>query len=290
MTTEFFGLSDEMLTGGGGVTIPFHGFKDGAHKFRLLPPFAPSKLFHQVDLHWGFTDQNNRKKALQCSKKFDGKCAICELVEKLDQAKVLYEQAGKLAEMNDVLKKISDIRRKPTYLWNILFGDEHKVLQLSWNGHDPLLKKIQFYWQEKKVNLTDPKNNWLIHVERSGTMAKTRYVYEPLDNAVKSIEVPKLFDLTKIYKVTPYSELLNVVNSGQVQVTSNKAPDVNDFYAAANKNVPSQAQTQAATVIPSVPTAAPVVTSQPTTPPVQMSQSQEADISTMLAILNKSAG
>lgn len=300
---EFFGLSDDMF---GGTTIPFHAFKNGQHKFRLLPPYAQGKLVHKLSIHWGLKDVNNKIKALQCSKDFENKCPICEMVEKLEKQKVAYEQAQRIGEAKALEKVIGDQKRKPTYLWNILTAEgEQKVLRLSWNGSDPLLNKVKFMWNEKKVNVTDPRANWLIYCERTGEAAKTRYVYEMLENAVKPIEVPKLHNLEEIYKIYTYAELKGFVDAGQVGVTNATGSSdsfVKEMEAAATLPAAAAAQLppimQPASVPDDLPVtwpaaqaaAAPVEQAKQTSPlpssQVQMNQAEEDEVQRMLAALN----
>ena len=179
---NFYGFDDGMFSAG--TKIDFHGFKNGEHKFRILPPYAPGKLFLQVDLHWGFTDENGRKKALKCTKYSHKVCAICDEVDRLkgELETLKLRPTATPEEKNEVLKlieakesRISEIKKKPTYLWNILTEEgAQKVLQLSWNGHDPLMQKVKFYWEQKKINVTDPNHNYLIWCSRTGEKAKTR--------------------------------------------------------------------------------------------------------------------
>jgi hypothetical protein len=289
---EYFDLSGDMF---GSTAVPFHSFKNGTHKFRVLPPYAPKKLYHKLSIHWGITDESNRVKALQCSKDFENKCPICDMVDVWDKQKVALEQAGRINEMRALEKKVGDNRRKPTYLWNILTAEgESKVLRLSWNGHDPLLNKIKFCFNEKKINVTNPSANWLMYVERSGEKAKTRYVYEPLDNTVKDITGQfKLFDLEKIYRVYTAKELSDIIENGQVK-NGEQEHSEGDFLAqlpaapSAAQSAPQQ-QPAAATVVP--PVQQPVVT-QPTAPAptkVALNNDQEAEVQRMLAMLNGGA-
>lgn len=234
--TEHYGFDDDMFAGS--QKIAFHGFKNGDHKFRILPPFAKGKLFVQVDLHWGFTDENGKKKALKCTKWTHKNCAICDEVDKLKSEVELLKatptptQADKEANtalIEDKEKRISDIRKKPTYLWNILTENgEQKVLQLSWNGHDPLHQKVKFFWEQRKINVTDPVHNYLMFCSRTGLNAKTRYSYEVLEQNVLKLENLKpLIDLDKVYKETTPAELKAIVEQGFVGLPETDPNDRN---------------------------------------------------------------
>jgi hypothetical protein len=161
--TQFYDFSDDMFNAS--QRIQFHTFKTGDHYFRVLPPFAPNQLFYKVDLHWGFTDENGRKKVLKCTKYTHKMCPICDEVEKLTAEVDMMKKnpsgfnSNEEREMliGEKEKKIGDIKRKPTYLWSIVTNDgQAKVLQLSWNGHDPLWNKIKFLWENEKINVTNP--------------------------------------------------------------------------------------------------------------------------------------
>ncbi len=239
MSTEFYGFSDDMFTSS--QKIQFHSFKNGQHKFRLLPPYAPGKMFEQVGLHWGYTDENNRVKALKCTKFSHKFCPICDEVEKMNgQIEMIKTGATAYPNIKEaeeaigvILKRASDIKRKPTYLWNILTENgEQKVLSLSWNGHDPLYNKVKLFWEQKKINVTNPNENYLLFCERSGQAAKTRYTYEVLDNTTRKLEgVSSLTDLSKVYRDYTPSELQLIVDQGHA---SNPTEDPNDRNFAAN--------------------------------------------------------
>lgn len=238
MTTEFYGFSDDMFASS--QRVGFHSFKTGQHKFRLLPPYAPGKMYEQVGLHWGFTDENNKVKALKCTKFSHKSCPICDEVDRLNgQVEMIKTGATsypniKAAEeaIADIQKRVSDIKRKPTYLWNIITeGGEQKVLSLSWNGHDPLHTKVKYFWEQKKINVTNPNENHLMFCERSGQAAKTRYVYEVLDNSTKKLEgLSPLIDLSKVYRDYTPSELREILEKG-FAIAPSEDPNDRNFAA-----------------------------------------------------------
>jgi hypothetical protein len=279
MTQEFYGFDDDMFSGS--QKISFHSFKNGEHKFRVLPPFEKGRLFLQVDLHWGFTDENGRKKALRCTKYSHKACPICDEVDRIkgevellkttiptspDHKRELDKQ---IAEKES---RIGDIKKKPTYLWNILTENgEQKVLQLSWNGHDPLHQKIKFFWEQKKINVTDPRANYLIWVSRTGEKAKTRYQYEVLEQTVRQLEGLKpLVDLTKVYKESSPAELKAIVSQGFVGMPT-EDPNDRSFEAMpaglGESQAPQSAQQQQTinTPAPQEQVASPAQTSAPQT-------------------------
>lgn len=242
-----FGFTDDMFSDT--QRIKFHGFKNGEHRFRILPPFAKGQLYAQVDLHWGFTDENGAKKSLKCTKWTHKTCAICDEVDRIkgeiEMIKNNPSQFPTIEESNMAIeereKRVSDIKRKPTYLWNILTEDNlPKVLQLSWNGHEPLLNKVKFLWEQSRVNVTDPENSMQMWCSRTGQNAKTRYQYELIANSGRKLEnIQTLIDLTKVYKDTTPAELKGIVERGYVLNTS-EDPNDRDFTAAP----PTTTQTQ----------------------------------------------
>jgi hypothetical protein len=254
--TQFHGFDDGMFSNT--QKIDFHGFKNGEHKFRILPPFAPGKLFHQVDLHWGFTDEAGKKKALRCTKYSHKTCAICDEVDRLKgEIELLKSKPCATSDEkteNDKMivdkeTRIGDIKKKPTYLWNIVTENgEQKVLQLSWNGHDPLLQKVKFFWEQRKINVTDVNNNYLIFCSRTGLAVKTRYQYEVLEQNIKKLEGLKpLIDLTVVYKESTPAELKAIVEQGFVGIPDADPNDRSFEAMPAGTTAQSALQTTAST-------------------------------------------
>lgn len=239
MTTNFYGFDDDMFSGT--QKVKFHTFKTGEHNFRILPPFAKGQLYLQVDLHWGFTDENGSKKVLKCTKYSHKTCAICDEVDRqtseiemAEKNPTGFSNQEEFKMFIDEKKKArDDIKRKSTYLWNILLPDGGaKVLQLSWNGHEPLLNKVKFLWEKSKVNVTDPTNNRQMWCSRTGVGAKTRYQYEVVENSARPLDnIGEIVDLTKVYKENTPAELKAIIESGFVK---NTTEDPNDRSFAAD--------------------------------------------------------
>lgn len=238
MTTQYFGLTDDLFSDS--QKIKFASFKNGEHQFRVLPPFAQGKLYHQVDLHWGFTDEQGRKKALTCTKYSHKTCPICDEADKLNgELKLMEAQAHTFSSKEEYealytekSKRYGEIKKKPTYLWNIINSENQvSVLQLSWNGHEPLLTKIKFLWQNNKIDVTNPENSQLLWCQRSGLGAKTRYVFELMQNSGRKLEnIGQLVDLTKVYKQYLPTDLRMVLDRGFVP-NAVEDPNNRDFTA-----------------------------------------------------------
>jgi len=230
---QFNGMSDDMFDD---QRVKFFKLEDGETRFRLLPPYAPKKMYFKADLHWGFTDLEGNKKALTCSKFTAGQCPICDEVERLkgmvenykaQPPNVIAQYQGEIVKLED---RIGDIKRKPTYLWNVLTDKgEQKVVSLSWNAHKPLEDKVKFYWNEKKINITDLRHNMMIWCSRTGKKAKTRYQYEVLDATASSLSLAEpLKDLSLTYMQRDFAYLSQVLNSG-VTPTPNADPNDRNF-------------------------------------------------------------
>jgi hypothetical protein len=240
--TVGYGLSNEMFDT---QRINFHTFegnKNGSpkeHKFRVLPAYAPGKLFHKVGLHWGFRTVDGKMKAITCSLEEKGSCPICDRINALKGQKETIEAAltteydpQKRASLEEQLKQIeeyvSDHRRKPMYLWNIMTEEgDQKVLQLSWNGHDPLFEKIKFIFSQQKIDVTSIENSQLMYCNRSGVKAKTRYQYEMLGDYTKKLELTKLTDLSKVYVAKDLNYLQQVIETGMVPADKEDPNDRN---------------------------------------------------------------
>lgn len=305
---EFHDFNDDMFASS--QKINFHGFKNGQHKFRLLPPYAPGKMYEQVGLHWGYTDENGKVKALKCTLYSHKNCPICAEVERLKgeielielgKGTIAYTTLAEAKAAKEVIeKRISDIRRKPTYLWNILTENgEQKVLTLSWNGHDPLFNKVKLYWEQKKINVTNPNENYLIFCERSGQAAKTRYNYEVLDGTTRKLEdVKNLVDLSKVYKDYTPSELQKIVDEGQASLPT-EDPNDRNFVADMPSGMDQQTntvqtpqkdqatQTTSAPVEKPAPTTTQTTTAQTTVKPTStVTQTVEDELAAMQNLLN----
>lgn len=233
--TEFYGFDDSMFSAT--QKIKFTSFKNGEHRFRVLPPFAQGKLYHQVDLHWAYTDENNKKKALKCTKYEFKTCAICD---EADRVKAEYEMLEKNPQgfssaeelkmaIDEKKKRHSDLKKKASYLWNIISEEGvQSVLQLSWNGHEQLFNKVRFLWEQNKINVSDMNNNMQMWCSRTGQGVMTRYQFELIANSARKIEnVTSLIDLTKVYKETTPAELKDIVMRGYVPQTQEDPNDRN---------------------------------------------------------------
>lgn len=251
-----YGLSADMFNT---QRVNFHSFdgnKNGApkeHRFRVLPAYAPGKLFLKVDLHWGYKKADGKQKALQCSKYDKGHCPICDRVDYLKgqleniEASLATEfdqqsRAELESKKQEYTEYINQHRRKPMYLWNIITEEgEQKVLQLSWNGHDPLLEKIKFLYQNGGTDVTDLQKSQLMFCSRSGLMAKTRYQYELLSGFEKALTVTDLTKLDEVYEKRTVEFLKQVVDTNSIP---NDQEDPNDRQFTTQQGTVAQTDQQ----------------------------------------------
>lgn len=325
-----YGLNQEMLNT---QRVNFHSFegnKNGSpkeHKFRVLPAYAPNKLFHKVGLHWGFKDAEGKQKAITCTLEAHGSCPICDKVNQLkgqldniDAALTTQfdpqERAKLEAQKKDIEEYVGDHRRKPMYIWNIVTETgEQKVLQLSWNGHDPLFEKIKFIFNNQGIDVTSATNSVLLYCNRSGLKAKTRYQYEMLAGFEKDLtkEITTLTNLEKVYVAKSLEYVTEVVTTEMVpsdredpndrnfdaEKPQASAPPANAQQPMQQTNIaPTQAQVEQPvnTPDPAVNTAA-QVTSQSVAPQteavtsphtgVQLTPEQDDSVAQMMAALNQ---
>lgn len=307
--TVGFGLDAKMFDT---QRINFHTFegnKNGSpkeHKFRVLPAYAQGKLFHKAGLHWGYRNVDGKMRALVCSLESNGSCPICDKIKNLRgnlenidaalQTQFDPEERQKLEQQKiDITEYISNHRRKPMYLWNILTEDgTQKVLQLSWNGHDPLFEKIKFIFNTQKIDVTSIKQSILMYCNRSGLKAKTRYQYESMPNTEKDLTgtVTKLTDLSKVY-LTKSTDYLQKVVDTEVVPPDNEDPNDRNFDAQSNQppkkqEVPVQPTTEqpAPQTYQTTMGEVPVVESPVVAPAAQpLSGDQEQNVADMMNLL-----
>ena len=225
-----YALNAEMFKSNAVNFHSFDGNKNGSpkeHKFRILPAYAEGKLFHKDGLHWGFKEAGGNQRALKCTLEQYGSCPICDKIKMLKgqvenitaalTSEYDPQQRAALEQQKvDAEAYIDEHRRKPMFLWNILTeSGEQKVLQLSYNAHTPLQKKVEFIFDKQKIDVTNFTNNTLMFVNRSGLKSKTNYQYEMLPGLEKDLtnEVTELSELDKIYPNRTLEYMQNVVET-----------------------------------------------------------------------------
>lgn len=211
---QFFDLSDDMLDDGGSE-IPFHKFVNGAHKFRLAPPFDQKTLFFEEWIHWMKTVEGYPR-AITCGRRFYNTCPLCERKTLLQKHRDKAELMGDAVRKQQFDNEARAWGAKPTVLWNIFLGEDPKVLQISSNGHVELLKKVKFWWNQKRINITDPRANYLMYVERTGEKSTTRYTFEVIDSVPPAnlVILNPLINLMEVYKPIPLEEMVKITQTG----------------------------------------------------------------------------
>jgi len=138
--TEHYELSNEMFDSYQKVDI--YKFKAGEHRWRFLPPYKPNQLFSMISVHWGFSDQNNRKYPVRCGARTKNDwqdCPICCKHKELETEIARLKSTGKPEDLEKAKKmeeRAKDIRRVTTYNWQVLDpSGQHQVLSLTYNPH-----------------------------------------------------------------------------------------------------------------------------------------------------------
>jgi len=223
------GLSDEMF--GNFKKVENYKLKNGEHKFRILPPFAPNRLYAFVRLHWGFSNENNNMIPLRClaGKKAGAEevCPICKRhAEMVIESNNLNAQ-GKLKEGKEKLEEASKIGARATYIWQILTEEgQHKTMSLTYRAHEALMQKVGFWWKQKNINITDSNRNYKVYCNRTGQKAQTNYAFEVLDGAhdIRKIDVPELHDLDGVHKAKLNEELNKILDLGYIPSNKSNQP------------------------------------------------------------------
>ena len=233
---DYYGFSDDMFNQQGFERLAQYKLKNGQHKMRILPPYAKDRLYFKVDLHWGYSDQNGNRYPVKCVG--ESICPICAEHKKTKaRAEEMMANSGgdpqKVQAAKEMEKRASDIRRKPTYIYQILdFNGEHKQLALGYRAHESIYKKIMFFWKEKQVNITDPNKNMMIYIDRSGNGAQTHYQVEVLENTIKKIDVPKLCLLHEIHEDQEPEVLVEIVRTGFLPTNGKKEDKAQNNFNA----------------------------------------------------------
>jgi len=224
-----YGLNDEMF--GSFKKVENYKLKNGEHKFRILPPFAPNKLYAFIRLHWGFSNENNNMIPIRClASKKAGSEEICPICKKHSEMMIEGENLlaqGKLKEGNEKKEEASKIGARATYIWQLLTEEgQHKTMSLSYRAHEALMQKIGFWWKQKNTNVTDPNRNYKIYCNRTGQKAQTNYAFEVLDGAhdIRKIDVPELHDLDNVHTMKSEAELNNILRLGYIPSSKKSAP------------------------------------------------------------------
>ena len=222
---NYYGFDDEMFQGNF-EKLEKYKFGNGIHKIRFLPPYKPKTLYCKVDLHWGYTDATGQSYPVKCIG--ENICPLCiEHKRMKGQADEAMAHSGNDPEKRDAAmelqKAAGNIRRKPTYIYQILdFNGNHKQINFTYKQHMAVYGNITFFWKEKKINVTDPAKNMIIYIDRQGKGNQTTYQIQILEDTIKKIDVPKLVILHEIHKDQSLESMQEIVKTGFLPTNGKK--------------------------------------------------------------------
>lgn len=216
-----YGLSDEMF--GGYQKKENYKLKNGEHKLRILPPYAPNKLYAFVRLHWYSNDQGQGRIPVRClapkKKGAEELCPACAKVAQMKGEAANLIATGNHAAGKELEEAAGNMAAKATYLWQILDNEgQHKLLSLSYRAHESLTQVVGFWWKQKQINITDPERNYKLYCNRTGQKAQTNYAWAVLDTPqdIRKIDVPELWDLDAHHEMKTLEEIQEIVRLGYV--------------------------------------------------------------------------
>jgi len=235
---NYFGFDDDMFQGNF-EKLEKYKFSNGIHKIRFLPPYEKGTLYFKVDLHWGYTDQNGQTYPVKCVG--ENICPICQESKRIkaQSDEMMAHSQGdpqKIDEAKIVAKRANDIKRKPTYIYQILdFNGSHKQINFSYKQHMSVYGKIRFFWNERKINVTDPNRNMIVYVDRQGKGNQSTYNVEILEESIKKIDMPKLAQLHELHKDQTVESLAEIVKTGFLPTNKKKDDQAtNNFHGSSN--------------------------------------------------------
>lgn len=204
--------------GGGKGSNDFVSLKYGDAKFMVCPPKDEnSNWYHEIGVHFGFTDSQGNNRAYQCVMSKYGECPIC------DKAKEL-KSSGRI-------KEAQDIEAKTFFLFNILHvedekGEKHnfenKVLQAKASQKNTIEAAFYQYIKDEGADAADLYNRRVFR----GTRLKAdpwytgRVLNNPADLTDEFIKekLDNLADLTKAYVENTPEELTKMLNGEDINV------------------------------------------------------------------------
>jgi hypothetical protein len=216
-----YGLSDEMF--GDFKKKESYKLKNGEHKIRILPPFAPNRLFAFHRVHWFPESQGQYNIPVKCladrKKGSEEVCPACERTSKMKADAANLIATNQYAEGKELEETAVKLSAKATYLWQVLDPEgQHKLLSISYRAHEALKEVVGFWWRQKKVNVTNPERNYKIYCNRTGQKSQTNYAWQVLDGAqdIRKIDIPELWNLDEHFDITTFEEMANIVELGHV--------------------------------------------------------------------------
>lgn len=159
--------------------------RDGKNQIRILPPYSEKGLwFFELALHYGFTDEEERKRAYPCMKQWkDEPCPAC------DAMAIIKKQDGG--------KKVADkMFPRSKYYVNLIDRRIGEDKVFIWGISGKMLNEIMSYEDDEDYgNITHPKKGFDFVIEKSGQGLQTKYQIRIKPKSTPAGDFPDLFDL-----------------------------------------------------------------------------------------------
>lgn len=290
---------DGMSSSGNGRDIKRFKITEGSHVFRILPPFGtnhgnvPSR---QVQLHWGFFKEDGKTSPVPCSYPTEGYCPICERVKEREALAERSKAQGNEEEANQILKDVSQIKVKRTYLMNASNkAGEVGILEVTKTSIDGLIKHMKAYQTKYGKNPVSLATGVWFVFSRSGKGFNTSYEVElnknmvtlpdgdqveKVDNSALAANIlenyEKLaYDIHKMYAPVSSADLKRILNGEHIdKVIVKKTKDDAAAPAASTSAAPQAAAAP-------TPASAPKVTASAAAPLATVADDQD-DIMSLL--------
>lgn len=232
---------------------------EGSHLYRILPPFGTDhqkRASRQIQLHWGYTTSDGKKRPLVCSYQHEGSCPICIKVKSMEEdLKALKDSGADEDEIKELEQTISARRVKRSFLLNAANKEgEVGVLEISKTAHDQLLDLMREQITKFAKNPTSLKDGVWFLFTRSGKGFKTEYKVavnkaivkvdgEDLERVDRAALAPSIiedyeslaYDIHAMYKPQSSADLARIVNGEPIdhvfkrqkeEAPSDEAPSV----------------------------------------------------------------
>jgi hypothetical protein len=227
-----------------------HKVKDGHNIYRILPPFGETSNgypYRKWQIIWGLTDpESGRARPFASSMTAEKRCPVTEFVAQLKkraetmkaqlQASGVSEEDTK-ARLKDLNELVGNITPKTVYIYNAADkSGEVGLLELKSTAHKDIKTEMNQYIQDYNQDPTslgsadDDSGVWF-DIQRTGEGFKTEYKAEKFQTRVKNASgisfiddrspLPEAvvenynnlaYDLSSVYQLKTYDQLLEVLN------------------------------------------------------------------------------
>jgi hypothetical protein len=160
--------------------------KEGKNQVRILPPYSKKGVWiFELALHYGFVDDEERKRAYPCLRQWKGeKCPACDA-------------AAELKKVDGGSKAADRMRPRSKYYVNLIDRrvGEDKVFIYGFSGK--AMNQIGSYDDDTEDygDITNPKKGFDIIVEKTGSGLKTRYDIRIKPKSTPAGDFADLYDL-----------------------------------------------------------------------------------------------